>query len=701
MSPISFIRLGTLCLALVGSPILAEEPTLAGHWNGTVELPGQELEFEVDLTESASGWTGFISIPAQGAKNLPLDAIEVGGRQVSFVIGGIPGEPTFSGELGDGELSGDFTQAGQTFPFRMKAGDDFAKRARAALEGIDEVIGGVPAQFDIPGMAVAVVADGEVVLARGYGLRDVEEKLPVDEDTLFAIGSTSKAFTAFVLGTLVDEGKLDWDTPLIEYLPDFRLYDDHATKRLKVRDLLIHTSGLPRHDLVWYNNLEATRESLFRSLAYLEPTRDLGEEFQYQNLMFMTAGYLAERITGQGWEELVEERIFAPLGMKRSNFSVEESRNDPDHAEPYLVEDQEARHIPFRNIDVIGPAGSINSSVAEMTQWLRMQLAGGEIDGKRLIEEGTLREMHTPQNAIASYPSDQNVLPLGYGFGWSIDSYQGRYMVSHGGGIDGFISWVAMLPLERLGVVVYTNGSGANPVPTVVARTVIDRVLGLEGVDWVERAREQFEEAQKSQTEAEANKEARRKQGTSPSHPIADYAGEYEHPGYGIVTVELLAGDALRADYHGMPADLEHWHFDTFNGQTVGEGDPSLEDTKFHFRTDVDGEITELLLPFEPNVDPILFTRMADRRLSDPAYLERFTGSYEMSDQTARVSLAGDELSVHVEGQATFRLLPKQGTEFALQGMKGFILEFVLEGEKVTGARFHQPNGTFDARRVE
>lgn len=679
-------------------PALAQDIGMAGHWEGSIEIPGSPLAIDVDLAESDGQWSGDISIPAQNAKDLPLGDIVVDGDSVSFSITGVPGEPSFSGTLAGDEISGQFSQGGGSYPFSLSRGENRAARVRAALEGIDPIIEQALADSGVPGLAIAVVAADEVVFARGYGFRDVEAQLPVTPETLFAIGSTTKAFTAFIIGTLVDEGKLDWDTPVIEYLPEFRMQDDHATRRLKVRDLLIHSSGLPRHDLVWYNS-SASRVELVERLAHLDPTRDLGEEFQYQNLMFMTAGYLAEQITGSSWEELVRTRILEPLGMRRTNFSVERSQADPDHAEPYNLEDRVATRVPFRNIDIIGPAGSINSAVAEMTQWLRLQLGGGEIDGRRLIQEATLHQMHTPQMAISAYPTQQNVLTLGYGMGWAIESQRGHFLVQHGGGIDGFISWVAMLPFDDFGVVVYTNAAGLNPVPTAVARTVIDRILGLEDGGYLERARAQIEAAEKSDADAAANRTARRHEGTQPSHPLQDYAGKYRHAGYGVVTVTLEA-EQLELVYNDIPVTLEHWHYETFNG-AEGSPDPSFENVKFLFRLDADGEVGELVVPFEPTATPIVFTKLPDARLFDPQYLQQFAGSYELDERTGVVSLQGNRLVVTLPGQPPYTLEPLRRTEFKFAELEGFSVEFLVdEAGVVTGLRFIQPDGIYEAERV-
>ena len=384
-------RTGSILFALIlvtCSPLAAEEPTLEGHWEGTIELPGQELDFDLDISLKDGAWTGDISIPAQNVNDLPLGNISLEGNEATFAIAGIPGEPTFTGEISEGGTSivGDFTQGGQTFPFAATTGVDPAVEAAAALDGIDAVIEATLEDWKTPGMSLAVVVGNTVVLTKGYGYRDVENEIPVTPDTLFAIGSSSKAFTTFIMGLLVDQGQLDWDEPVASYLPDFKLFDEYATAHLTPRDMVCHRSGLPRHDLTWYNNKEITRAGLVRRLRYLEPNEDLRAEWQYNNLMFLTAGYLVERLTGMSWEEAVSTRIFEPLGMERSNFSVLESQLDDDHALPYLEEDDVVREIAFRVIDVMGPAGSINSSANEMARWVKLHLNRGVIDGTPVIQ---------------------------------------------------------------------------------------------------------------------------------------------------------------------------------------------------------------------------------------------------------------------------------------------------------------------------
>ncbi|MBM3297809.1 MAG: beta-lactamase family protein, partial [Candidatus Aminicenantes bacterium] len=382
-----------LALFLASAAWAALAPDLAGRWKGAIELPSLKLEVDLDFALLEDGtWKGDISIPAQNARDLPLSGIALHGADFTCAIAGVPGDPTFRGKLASdgGTISGEFTQAGQSFPFTLKRGEDPAAAAARDLAGFDDLVARGLKELNVPGVAVAVVRDGRVVLAKGYGYRDAERQAPMTADTLLAIGSSSKAFTTFALGVLVDRGLVEWDKPVRAAIPWFKLRDPLAGERLTPRDLVTHRSGLPRHDLVWYNNAGVSREEFVRRLEHLEPTADLRTRFQYNNLMFLTAGYLVETLTGKSWEDSIRDVVFAPLGMGRSNFSVEDSKKDADHALPYVFRDKKIAVIPFRNIDVVGPAGSINSSVNEMSRWLLVHLGGGRIDGRAVLNAQTL-----------------------------------------------------------------------------------------------------------------------------------------------------------------------------------------------------------------------------------------------------------------------------------------------------------------------
>jgi CubicO group peptidase (beta-lactamase class C family) len=528
------LRLSVLVLVLALLPVLAPasaaaSPDVAGHWEGAIALPTGKLEVDVDLAKLPDGtWKGDISIPAQGAKDLPLADIKAEGANVAFAISGIPGNPVFKGQMSpDGaKITGSFTQGAGTFPFELARAANPAAKARQALEGFDTVVTMGLDELRVPGAAIAVVKDKEVILAKGFGYRDVDKKLPVTADTLMAIGSSTKAFTAFVLGTLVDKGQVEWDAPVRDYIPWFRLLDAQAGERLTPRDLVTHRSGLPRHDLLWYNNHTATREALVRSLAYLQPSADLREKWQYNNLMFLTAGYLVETMTGRSWEANVRSLVFEPLGMTRSNFSVAESQKDADFAFPYDERDGKVQKIPFRDITTIGPAGSINSSVNEMSRWVSVHINGGKLGDAQIIGADTLADLHRPYMTTGTISTRPDITSFDYALGWMVDNYRGHNRVYHGGNIDGFSALVSLWPDDGLGFVILTNKNGTG-LPELLVRTAADRILGLEAVDWIGDAAKKIAAGREVGKKAEENKTARRRPGTVPAHKLEEYAGDY------------------------------------------------------------------------------------------------------------------------------------------------------------------------------
>lgn len=472
----------------------------------------------------------------------------------------------------------------------------------ASLNGLDGFVEQVMKDWHVPGLAVAIVKDGRVVYAKGFGYRDVKKGLKVTPDTLFAIGSCSKAFTTAAMAILAGEGKLDWDKSVRDYLPDFRLYDAYATSQMRPRDLVTHQSGLPRHDLVWYGS-PLSRKEMFDRVRYLEPSKPLHAKYQYNNLMFMTAGVLIERISGSTWEEFVRRRILDPLGMKTSTFSVTDSQKTPDFSLPYQEENGQVKEIPFRNIDAIGPAGSINSSVNEMTRWLLMQLGKGKFEGRQIIPEKSLAEVHTPQIVAGGDLKYDESFYSSYAMGWGVTSYRGHPALAHSGGIDGFTSAVRFLPKDQLGVVVLTNSS--SPASGLIASTAVDRVLGLSEAPWAQRALADAAKGKEAQAKAKAEDEAKRKKDAPPTHKLKDYTGQFEHPAYQTLTISQ-EGEQLKFDLHGLIGDLKHYHYDIFQG---AEGPAGLEGAKLTFLVSRAGEIDSVAIALEPTVKEIIFTR--------------------------------------------------------------------------------------------
>ena len=682
---------------LFAVPLLAQEG-LAGHWEGAIELPGQKLGINLDFIREGDAWKGDISIPLQNAKDLPLINLSLEGTSATFEIQGVPGNPTFKGTLQGSRISGDFTQGGATFPFSVERAASGADAARKELEGYDQLVQGMIDAWKVPGLGIAIVKDGEVIYEKGFGFRDVEKKQPVTPDTVFAIGSATKAFTTFVMGTLVDEGKLDWDKPVSTFLPGFRLHDPVATQLLTPRDMVSHRSGLPRHDLSWYNATELTRKELVDRLPYMEATYPLRERWQYNNMMFVTSGYLVEQVTGKSWEDNVRERIFQPLGMNSSSFSVHDSQKAPDFALPYRENDDDVVElIPFREITTIGPAGSINSSVRDMAKWVQVHLGAGKAGGRQLIGPATLIDIHSPHMVLPGTPERPELSQVSYGLAWFIDSYRGHQRVSHGGNIDGFSALVTLLPNDGLGMVILTNRDGTG-VPELLVRHTVDRLLKLDPIDWNGEFLAKRDVAEASVKEAESKKETARKPGTKPAHKLEEYAGDYGHPAYSPLKIEV-DGKRLKMTYNHLSAPLEHWHYETWT--VVKGGDhPALEDLKFLFETDFAGNVVAVKTPFEATLpDPIAFAKQPDSRLFDAAYLARFVGDYELDGEIASIQLAGNVLTVNLKGQPQYHLVPEVSGEFTFKEFSIIRVRFEEEGGRVSAMTLIQPNGAFTAKR--
>jgi len=565
------------------------------------------------------------------------------------------------------------------------------------LAGFDEWVEALRKEWKIPGIAVAIVKDGQIVQVKGYGLRNVEKNLPVTADTLFAIGSNTKAFTAAGLSLLVAEGKLDWDKPIREYIPSFKMWDDYVTEHMTPRDLVTHRSGLPRHDLLWYGST-LTRKEMFDRLRYLEPSRGFRDRYQYQNLMFMTAGYLIEQVSGQSWDDFLRARLLGPMEMKTTLTSVRGMPAAADASLPYTEDKATVKAIPYRNIDAIGPAGAINSSAREMAAWLTVQMNGGKYKDQQVIPAAQLRILQSPQTVMPPAPAAPQYDELFhqmYAMGWMISSYRGHPVQMHGGAIDGFLSQVAMLPREKVGVVVLTNCT-PNRLYDVIAYQVFDRMLGLEPVDWNKRKHEETDKAKEAADKAKADSEAGRKKDTKPSHALADYAGSYNHPGYGSLTIHL-SGNELGATFNGLSSPLRHYHFDVF--EATGD---QMQALKFEFTLNAKGEVERVAVPLQGGVADIVFRRAPEARQLDRATLDRLAGEYELASaaQTARVWLRGETLMLTVPGQPDYELVQSRGYEFDIKGLNGFSVEFKLgAGGPASEIVFTQPNGVFTAKR--
>ena len=468
------------------------------------------------------------------------------------------------------------------------------------LKGFTEFAKKVMAGWGVPGMAVGVVKDGKVVYMKSFGYRDLEKQLPVTPKTLFAIGSSTKAFTAMAVGMLVDDGKLDLDTPLIEYMPDFRLEDDYATLHVTPRDLLCHRTGIQGYDSLWILS-HRSRDEFYRRLRYLKPNAGFRDVFQSNNFMYMVAGILVGRVSGGSWEEFVAGRIFKLIGMENSNFSVLESKRANDYSQPYMSFTGEPAKVPFRNIDALGPGGAINSNIEDMTKWVLLHLNNGKANDRQLISEASLAQTHLPHMAIRDPLLAKLAQSTMYGQGWFISDYRGYNIVEHGGNIDGFSALVSFLPKEKTGVVVLSNS--LNIMGYVIVRDIYDRLLGLEARDWNSHYKNLMAEIMEAMFGTKATEE-KPKPNTSPSLPLADYAGIYEHPAFDRVTV-MVDNDKLTVKFQsGLTSELEHFHFDVFKGTTSDFYLPVIN-IRFHLSTS--GDVESFSMPLGSGVPDIVF----------------------------------------------------------------------------------------------
>lgn len=548
------------------------------------------------------------------------------------------------------------------------------------MQGFNSFVTQAMKDWKVPGVAIAVIKDNKVILLRGYGYRNMEEKLPVTPHTLFAIGSISKSFTVTLLGMESDEGKFDWDKPARNYLPGLKMYTPQLTEDITVRDMVTHRSGLPRHDMVWYTS-NFSRADLVRRLQYLQPNKPLRSTFQYNNLMVMTAGYIAGRINGTSWEDAVRHRIWQPLGMTDTNFSELQTQHSPDFSEPYQKgTDLKAalKRIPFMaacpDTCGLGPAGEINSSVADMSKYLLFHMNHGEYDGKQLLSQNNSSQMQTPQMVISGVPFYKAYGPTSYGMAFFITTYRGHKEVYHGGNVDGFSAKLAFLPNDGIGVMVLTN-LDENPLPTIIAENVFDRLLGLNQIPWNQRGLTAEIGGKKSELAAKTKGYANHPTDTQPSHPLDDYTGQFTNPGYGLVTISRN-GDALHLKLNKLDFPLEHYDYDVF--QVPPDPQDSFQRTKVAFHANVDGEISSLTMPLEIHVPDIVFTRVPDKDLTQPATLQQFVGKYYIQGNPVprTIALRGDTLVLTTPGNPAQLLDPTQGTKFRLHGLSETTITF-------------------------
>ena len=438
------------------------------------------------------------------------------------------------------------------------------------LAKLDAFIAKAQTDWNVPGLAVAIVKDGRVVHAKGYGVRELGKDAAVDADTLFAIASNTKAFTSASLAILNEEGKAKWNDHVQQHLPWLQLYDPYVSAELRIEDLLCHRSGLGTFsgDLLWWGTTYSPKDVLQRA-KHLKPEGPFRAHYGYSNLMFLAAGEVIAEASGKSWAEFVKQRILIPVGMTRSITSTNDLADIDNVASPHKPKPDSIGAIPWYNWDTMAAAGGIISSVNDMSKWLIVQLNNGELgEGKRLFSEKSSQQMWAAHTIIPVSKSSRSRYPTthfrAYGLGWGLADFKGRKTVSHGGGYDGMYSRVVMVPEEKLGIVVLTNSMTG--ISSAIANTIVDEYLGGETRDWSGeglasdiKGRKAFYDRIQESITAKAT-------GTKPSHALPAYTGKYTGALYGDASVDL-DGDKLVLQLEpnkDLVADLSHLHYDTF-----------------------------------------------------------------------------------------------------------------------------------------
>jgi CubicO group peptidase (beta-lactamase class C family) len=444
------------------------------------------------------------------------------------------------------------------------------------LKGLDEFVGRVIKSFEVPGVALAVVKDGQVLVAKGYGVRTLGEAAPVDGRTLFGIASNTKVFTAAALGLLVEEGKIEWDAPVIRYLPWFQMYDPFVTRELTVRDLLVHRSGfgLGAGDLLWWPESTYDRGEIARRLRFIPPAASFRSAYAYDNVLYLVAGEVIEAVSGQSWEDFVSQRILSRVGMTGSNVRHSAATAGGNIAATHAPVEGIVRPIrPFES-DNTNPAGGINTSAEDIAKWMNVLLARGKLaDGSRLFSDQTWRQLTTlvtpmpnpePRAELAALKSGFR----GYALGLEARDYRGHKILTHTGGLPGYVSKVTTVPDLGLGVAVLTNQESGEAF-NAITFDVLDAFMvpaDAPKTDWLEAyvtARDRNAAEVKA---AEQKVTTTRNASSRPSLPLERYAGTYQDPWYGDIVVAAESGKLVMR-FTKTPAlvgDLEHYQYDTF-----------------------------------------------------------------------------------------------------------------------------------------
>jgi CubicO group peptidase (beta-lactamase class C family) len=574
------------------------------------------------------------------------------------------------------------------------------QKIQERLAGFDSYMEKILADWNAPGIGVGIVYKDKLIFSKGYGYRDYDKRLPITANTLYQIASNTKLFTATALGFLVHDGLLQWDKPVKNFIASIDFYDDQLNNTVTIRDMLSHRTGISRHDLIWYKS-DFSRRDLFEKLKYLEPSQPLRQGFIYNNLMYVSSGYIIELLTQKTWEDFVREKIFQPLGMTHTVFSISEMLKQDDYFVPYDEKRDTTTlyQIPYyEDQSAVGPAGSMISNISDMSKWLIMQMNGGKYQGKQVVPEDIIKATLAPAIASDNSTSLQKgwleLLNPVYGMARWTASYRGHPISYHGGDLNGIHSQFSFMPADSIGVIVFTIGDHTYPLYNTITFNIYERLLGLDETPWSQR---RLAERIKGK---EAGKEARSKAGmdrvaqTKPSHPLEDYSGQFENAAYGVINI-TMKDEQLQFDFHKIVLPLEHYHYDRFDTPD----DEINGKWTLNYLTNPQGDIDKIVISVDEG--EVTFSRQADASLADPAVLARYTGKYELAGSIFEIILMEDNsLLLKIPGQPDYNLLAYKKDKFRFKQFSDILLNFIKENGNITAFEFIQPSGVYRCNKL-
>lgn len=569
----------------------------------------------------------------------------------------------------------------------------------AKLGYIDEYMEKVLKDWNAPGVAVGIVQGDELVFAKGYGFRDYGKKLPFTPQTLFQIGSNTKLFTVVAAGFLVNEGKLTWDQPVRESMPAIQFYNDELNASITLRDMLSHRTGITRHDMIWYQSTDS-RQQLFEKLKYMEPQQPARTTFLYNNMMYAATGHIIETKSQKSWEDFLKERIFTPLEMKSSVFTVADMTKQPEYAVGYTErrDSFELYNTPYwEDAAGIGPAGAIVSNLDDMSHWVIALLNNGQFKGQQVLPADVVKATLEPSIAMPNSMGEARGywenLNAAYGMGRWTSSYRGHLLAFHGGDLPGFHSQVSMMPQDHIGVVVFVIGDHCASLYNTISYNVYERLLGMDETPWSDRLLESRLKGKEAGKQARAKAGEDRVKGTKPSHKLQDYAGEYEHPAYGALTIGLKKNQ-LEFDFHKIHLPMTHFHYDRFD--TPDDERDGI--WSVNFSTNAQGDVDKALISLDES--EVVFTRKA--QTVDAAILEQLAGSYETPGgaKFKVVAKQGGSLAIVFPGSPEDELIPYKGLQFRTKEFSDVVFEFVMEDGHVKSLKQRDASGEYTFKRI-